>query len=408
MAYERSPSIMSDRSESPDQSSTLDSDESGAFDVDDFAALVISIEDLALPEPKGNASWLNDFDADFPSKRTHPSHWPKRRSVAPQLTHSRSRSFHTRAGSQLASIPQSPLSATEPDERIAWLTNSPTTPPPQIPLPPIPIHQTSFLNRIPKPIIADDEETRTLPTFVTRAAEIPPLRPYSKRPSTAPSRSQPESHETSKNTSTSCRLSLLPASVGTHKADVRRRSAKSTSDSSDSASLHQKDSFMDWDTKDRKSVVSPLAFLRMRTTSQVSLSPPVTGSIMTNESMPSFMIHGDLFDEPEGLMGKNVKKERRSTFWRSQSLSKEKSRSHFDMGIEYTKESQPSQLLALWSTGSSSETTPSNSPLKLEVKLEDVGIEMVGEKEEEKEKQLPKAHKHRSVRRVWKTLVGRL
>lgn len=107
-------------------------------------------------------------------------------------------------------------------------------------------------------------------------------------------------------------------------------------------------------------------------------------------------------------MGKNVKKERRSTFWRSQSLSKEKSRSHFDMGIEYTKESQPSQLLALWSTGSSSETTPSNSPLKLEVKLEDVGIEMVGEKEEEKEKQLPKAHKHRSVRRVWKTLVGRL
>jgi len=295
----------------------------------------------------------------------------------------------------LPSIPDPPTNSSEGEAWIDALL--PSSLPPEAILNYSPIKHTGFLNRIPKPIQIDDDSVSTTSSIVSRR---PSLQSYT-RPSTALSGHQ--SDQLSGNIAMRSRLSLLSMDASKPIAEVRSR-AKSTIAFSDAALARRGDHTPGLDAEDKTVMASPLNFTRMGNASAVSLSPPVTATTLNNESMTSFTVYESPQEQELDVRPKEDSDSGKKWFsGMKKKISTSKVRADTS---ETLAEPKAKHLLTL----SNPNSTP-ESPLKSNVRLDKHATERRDEKEKMQAgttggKQTPRKTGG-TVRRVWRTLVGR-
>jgi len=150
-------------------------------------------------------------------------------------------------------------------------------------------------------------------------------------------------------------------------------------------------------TDDKKTVLSPLSFMRMRTASEASFSSPLTTSTLTSESVLSFIV-----DENTAEMAFEIDsavKAKRALFWKS----KNNSRAQVNLEVyEVLPEPKPSFLIASSGASSMPELGAPPSALRLEIgsdedediKTGEGGLDSI------------RCKTRGVMRRVWRRLVG--
>lgn len=266
----------------------------------------------------------------------------------------------------------------DPSERIIWL--SPASP---SSAPSFPSLHTSFLDRIPKPIIHDDDSASSLSSTTSRLPSVPPLYSY-KRSLTSPTRDPSDEIYRS-----------LPSRLARH--DLVSTSAGTPALGDSPPRIH----FLNLPADGKKTVLSPLSFMRMRTTSEVSFSPPVTASTLTNESVLSFIVGENGASETDPTV-----KTKHPLLW------KLKNRSRAQVNLDVYEEALPEPKPGFLNERSNSmpDLAPS-SGLRLEIRPEEEEHDHEGAREEDTKMgewgfDVVRHRTRGVVRRVWRKLVG--
>jgi hypothetical protein len=150
---------------------------------------------------------------------------------------------------------------------------------------------------------------------------------------------------------------------------------------------------------DKKPTVSPVSFTRLRTASEMSHSPPVTASTLSNESMSSLTVYESQQEEETGMRQGGPRAEK-NLLW---DITEANVHSNSPDKNTLT-EPPPSHLITFRSLDS---TFQLGSPSKL-----GVGPEVIGAQDENKRtgmaqgKVIPR-RTGGTMRKVWRSIIGR-
>jgi len=317
----------------------------------------LSPSDKGQPsEPKIQPVWITSETPPRPPRS------PRRRrpQTAPHL--SLSPSFDTRIDIHdlYPSISQIRDSSTDPSERESSVRALfPQSLPPEAVLDYSPIKHGGFLNRIPKSIQIDDDAASTSPSILLRRPSIPTLQSYI-RSSTATSSNQ--SDQPSFNAAMRSQQSLTSTDASKPMVEVRTR-AKSGVVISDGGSGRRRDRALDLDAEGKAAVLPPLIFTpRIRTSSEMSASPPVTASTLNNESTSSLTAYESPQEEESEVRLEEDLDAGKKLSW--QMKDKTDVTVQNDVDEKKFDEPKPTHVLTLLSLGSTPELVGPGSPAK--------------------------------------------
>lgn len=374
----------------PHQSSPLTADGVGNPGVDTVNEL-LSVPAQGQPaEPKAQPIWITSESPPRPPRRSR-----RRPQTAPHPSLS---PFNTRTDTHalLPILSQFPDLPTEPP-KINELRPSLLSPATAFAY--TPIKHTGFLNRIPKQIQIDDVSASTSSSVLSRRPSVPTLKSYI-RPSTATSPNQYD--QLSRSTTLRMQPSLMAIDTGKPMAEVRSRT-KSSIAFSDAVFAQRRDRSLDLTPEDRTPTVSPLSFTRLRTTSEMSISPPVTASTLNDESTSSLTVYETPQEEarPEVDVGAENK-----LLWEMKDRTEAKIRT--DADEETSAQPKPSHLSTLQNFGSTPEPGVAGSPIEPGVgsdKVVTVGRDEKTQTGTTGVKATPR--RTGTIKRVWRSILGR-
>ena len=381
----------------PHQSSPLTSERSGSPDAQTANEPLRAQAERQPPDTKPQPIWIIP---DSPPRPPRPPRKPRRPQTAPHSSVLPSFDFGS-----LPKISQYPEPSTDSSESNACIDDmlSPSFTPDTL-LSCSPIRHTGFLNRIPRPIQVDEDSVSILSSISQRRHSVPTLRSYASRPSTAPSRDEPD--QLSGNAVLRPRLSLLSMTAHKPTSEVRNR-AKSSIAFSDASFARQKGRSLDLTVEEKLMAVTPPSSTETRPVSEISSSPPVTATTLNDESMSSFTVYESPQEQEVQVRPAEELAAEKKWFWETKDKLKRKP--HVDGDEETLVEPKPGQLVTLMNTRSTPALVVLHNPSKLDVKSHKETTREHDDKPPTRvtgSKPIPRKAGG-TMRRVWKSLVGR-
>ena len=359
-------------------------------------ALRVDLDVLPSPVSPLEHSWYTT--TPHRTKRPHTAPQSGMRSFSPSF-HDRIKDIHD----QLPSIAQDLEGHGDPSDRITWIFDRrPIESPPKT----LPTNQTGFLNRSPK-IMQTGSNTYPPIPFPLRRPNVPPLYSY-KEPSIAPSRKPSAggvAHSpphTSQSAKPGLDVEVMQRRVSHRMQDaphflLRKRPSTAPSDELDRPKRrHRKDGFWDLNREERQAVIPP--FSNAESVSQLSLCTPVTTSTLPSDSMSSLPTHDYTFDESSPSPPKKIR-----SLWKPSNLLRTKTESPTVTDDVSAPPPAPRHLRTMVS---SPHLGISTSPLKVELRVVDGMRGRDGGGKERREGGAT-LKKDSTVKRIWKSLVGR-
>ena len=359
--------------------------------------LRVDLDVLPLPNSPPEHSWYTTArSASRQTKRPRTAPQSSSRSSSP-LFHDRIKDIHD----QLPSITQDLEHHADPSDRITWIFD-------RRPVVSPPIKQIGFLNRSPKIMETGSNTSPDSPLIPLplRRLNVPPLHSY-KEPSIAQSREPFTESVTYPHIRTP-----QSAKSGSEVESMQRRKSHRRQDTppllfgkrpSTAPSYElgppkrRRDGFLDLDREEGQAVIP--SFLNTESVSQISLCTPVTASTFPSDSMSSLPIHDYTFDDSNPSPPKKTR-----SLWRGRSFLRTNTESPIVTEDSCAPPPAPRHLRTMVS---SPHVGVSTSPLKLELRVAADGIRSRDRGGKEKHERGTTLRKDSTVKRVWKSLVGR-